>query len=86
MSGTITKLKELPRVFAAWKLVDEICFKISKSMVSDNMITLMIKKAIEDKIDNVVIVKTLKEMAKDNFILVSNILGDELTNKIINFS
>lgn len=83
MSGTITKLKNFSAIFQEMDLVLKIQSKLAGEQ--KQMWAIAIKQGIENKVGNDVIIDTLKSQINDNFNLVADVLGVELTDRIINF-
>ena len=80
----VEKLRTLPKILPAMDLVLRIDAKLTS--YEGNTLAYSIKNAIGKKMDNLIILKDLKEMAQDNRKLIENILGEPITSEILNFS
>jgi hypothetical protein len=64
----------------------DILLKMESALAGEaNMVVFCLKKAIADKQPTSLIIKTTKEMIKDNYESMANVLGIKLTDTIKNF-
>ena len=57
----------------------------SKTIGQNNLIAIALNNAIFENQDSDIVLSNIKEMAKDNYVMVRSILGKELLTDIINF-
>jgi hypothetical protein len=83
MSGTLTTTKNIGFMCQQMDLVLKVQNKLAGEQKS--IWAIAIKQGIENKVNHDVIIDTLKSQIIDNYNMVADILGVELTDKIKNF-
>ena len=64
------------------KIIKEIQQKV---IGQNNLIAIALNNAINENQDETLMLSNIKDMAKDNYVMVRSILGKELLTDIINF-
>lgn len=83
LTRSYTSFSELPnlgRLLATFPLIDKIGMKLAGN---ETFFANSIKKAISDKRPYVVIIETIKDAARDNYVAVADQLGCPLTDEIL---
>lgn len=78
----ITTLPDLAKSFQAFKLANQISDKV---LHSSGMFAEAILRACQSNQSPTVIIRMIKEQAQESPIDVANAIGEELTNKVLNF-
>jgi hypothetical protein len=83
MQGTLTKTKNIGFMCQQMDLV----LKVQSKLVGEQKAiwAIAVKQGIENKVNHDVIIDTLKSQIQDNYNMVADVLGVELTDKIKNF-
>lgn len=69
----------------AWRLVNEVIYKINRRLNNPCLIEVCIRQAVTDNVAPAEIISTIKDMANDNHNAIADLIGNELTNKIKSF-
>lgn len=62
---------------------DELIEELKQAATGKDLISITIRKAIKDKASHVEIFEYIKSQAKDNLRMMADVLGVELTEKIL---
>jgi hypothetical protein len=83
MHSILTHLKTIGLMCQQMDLVLKVQSKLAGEQ--KQIWAIAIKQGIENKVDNSVIIDTLKSQIEDNYNMVADVLGIKLIDKILNF-
>lgn len=76
-----TKLPNLTSAFAKMKII----LGLKKNATGDDLLSMSIRQAIDNKKDPNQIISWIKSQATDNPKVMAEVIGEELTQTILNF-
>lgn len=83
MKSEPINIKDLPLLLPRFKLCEDIQDKLVGEQ--NTLLGMALKLGFTKNTPCEIILNTIKESAKDNYTVVADLLGKELTDRIINF-
>ena len=70
----------------AWRLVNDVIDKLNnREIIKETIIEISIKEAVKNNVSPAEIIDYLQRLIEGNYVMVADLIGNELTDKIKSF-